>query len=115
MLTGLQRDKCSFSYVNSEQVTNFQGNVHSTGKASHISLTDCVFLAADIDSYIEYLAITYPDICQTEVIGRSFEGRDLKLLKVSTGGESNKPAIWIDGGEYVSILHISCTNLGHKS
>ncbi|KDR21621.1 Carboxypeptidase B [Zootermopsis nevadensis] len=52
----------------------------------------------DIDSYIEYLAITYPDICQTEVIGKSSQGRDLKLLKVSTGGDGNKPAIWIDGG-----------------
>lgn len=70
-------------------------------------MTDCVFLAADIDSYIEYLAITYPDICQTEVIGKSFEGRDMKLLKVSTGSESNKPAIWIDGGEYVSTCHIN--------
>ncbi|KAJ9594114.1 hypothetical protein L9F63_014430 [Diploptera punctata] len=52
----------------------------------------------DIDSYMEYLATTYPDICRTEVIGKSSQGRDLKLLKVSTGGDNIKPAIWIDGG-----------------
>jgi hypothetical protein len=33
------------------------------------------------------------------MIGKSSEGRDLKLLKVSTGSEKNKPAIWIDGGK----------------
>lgn len=41
------------------------------------------------------------------MIGKSSEGQDMKLLKVSTGGESNKPAIWIDGGEYVSTYHIN--------
>jgi hypothetical protein len=39
----------------------------------------------------------------------------MKLLKVSTGGENNKPAIWIDGGEYVFICQISHTTLAHKS
>jgi murein tripeptide amidase MpaA len=66
---------------------------------SYYSDRICAF-AIDIESYIKYLATTYPDICQTEVIGNSSEGRDLKLLKVSTGGDGNKPAIWIDGGEY---------------
>ncbi|XP_063243270.1 carboxypeptidase B-like [Bacillus rossius redtenbacheri] len=51
----------------------------------------------DIDSYLDYLANTYTDICQTEVIGKTSQGRDMKLLKVSTGGKG-KPAIWIDGG-----------------
>jgi murein tripeptide amidase MpaA len=66
----------------------------------HFSDIINVFLSTDIDSYIEYLTITYPDICQTEVIGKSSQGRYLKLLKVSTGGDSNKPAIWIDGGKH---------------
>jgi murein tripeptide amidase MpaA len=65
----------------------------------HFSDIIHVFLSTDIDSYIEYLAITYPDICETEVIGKSSQGRNLKLLKVSTGRDSNKPAIWIDGGK----------------
>ncbi|KAF4524147.1 hypothetical protein B566_EDAN012152 [Ephemera danica] len=51
----------------------------------------------DIESYLDYLANTYPEICQVQVIGRSSEGRDIKLLKVSTGG-APKPAIWVDGG-----------------
>ena len=65
--------------------------------------------STDIDSYTEYLAITYPDICQTEVIGKSFQGRNLKLLKVSTGGDGNKPAIWIDGGKHNKIGSVHIT------
>ncbi|XP_071440233.1 carboxypeptidase B-like [Hetaerina americana] len=51
----------------------------------------------DIESYIDYLAHTYKEICETVIIGTSTEGRTLKVLKVSSGGQ-NKPAIWIDGG-----------------
>ncbi|KAG8225683.1 hypothetical protein J437_LFUL001715 [Ladona fulva] len=46
---------------------------------------------------MDYLAHTYKEICETVVIGTSTEGRPLKLMKISTGGET-KPAIWIDGG-----------------
>ncbi|XP_059470334.1 carboxypeptidase B-like [Neocloeon triangulifer] len=51
----------------------------------------------DIEGYVDYLANTYPEICQMEVIGQSSEGRPLKVLKISTGGKK-KPAVWIDGG-----------------
>ena len=75
----------------------------------HFSDTIYDSLSTDIDSYIEYLAITYPDICQTEVIGKSSQGRYLKLLKVSTGGDSNKPAIWIDGGKHNKTGSVNIT------
>jgi hypothetical protein len=82
----------------------------------HFSDKIHVSLSTDIDSYIEYLATTYPDICQTEVIGKSSQGQNLKLLKVSTGGDSNKPAVWIDGGTpnktgsvQITLQHIQVT------
>ena len=33
-----------------------------------------------------------------ESIGQSYEGRDMRVLKVCRGGCGNKPAMWIDGG-----------------
>ncbi|KAJ8932662.1 hypothetical protein NQ314_014539 [Rhamnusium bicolor] len=39
------------------------------------------------------LAILYPTIARTEIIGRSFERRNLTLIKISTGG-TNKPTIY---------------------
>ena len=52
----------------------------------------------DIDGYLEYLAKRYSDIVSLEDIGKSYEGRVMKVLKVCKGGCGNKPALWIDGG-----------------
>ncbi|XP_062539762.1 carboxypeptidase B-like [Armigeres subalbatus] len=52
---------------------------------------------ADIHEWMDYLAKSYSDICSTRSIGKSFQGRDLKVLRISNGNPSNS-AIWIDGG-----------------
>ncbi|KAL0119104.1 hypothetical protein PUN28_009602 [Cardiocondyla obscurior] len=51
----------------------------------------------DILGYLDYLAETYPDVCSVQTIGKSVEGRLLKVLRISNG-KTNAPAIWIDGG-----------------
>lgn len=51
----------------------------------------------DIHRYLDYLALNNPDLCSTEVIGQSTQGRALKIIKISNGNSNNK-AIWIDGG-----------------
>jgi len=49
-----------------------------------------------ISSYLDSLAAEN-SLCSTFSLGKSSEGRDLKVLKISTGG-FNKPAIWLDAG-----------------
>ena len=53
----------------------------------------------DIYSYWDYLEATY-DWVSTESIGKSYEGQDMRLLKVckNSGGCGERPAMWIDGG-----------------
>merc|ERR1711872_291528 len=51
----------------------------------------------EIMEHMGNLAAEYEDV-ETEVIGQSWEGRELKIVKVCRGGCGNKPAIWIDGG-----------------
>ncbi|XP_026756204.3 carboxypeptidase B-like [Galleria mellonella] len=51
----------------------------------------------DIDGFLEYLSKTYPAIISVNSIGKSHEGRELKVLRISNGNPSNK-AIFIDGG-----------------
>ncbi|XP_043288591.1 carboxypeptidase B-like isoform X2 [Venturia canescens] len=51
----------------------------------------------DIHGYLDYLEQTFPDLCSVVSIGKSFEGRPLKVLRISKG-EPGVPAIWIDGG-----------------
>ncbi|XP_045488617.1 carboxypeptidase A4-like [Pieris rapae] len=49
-----------------------------------------------IYEFMENLAKEYPYLCTVMIIGKSVEGRDLKLLKISNGDSSN-PGVWLDG------------------
>jgi len=52
----------------------------------------------DINAYLEFLQTTYPDLVSLESIGQSYEGREMKVVKICKGGCGAKPAMWIDGG-----------------
>jgi hypothetical protein len=52
---------------------------------------------ATIQGWMDSMAEQYPALVSVESYGMSTEGRDMKVLKISTGG-SNKPAVWMDGG-----------------
>ncbi|CAB0044859.1 unnamed protein product [Trichogramma brassicae] len=56
---------------------------------------------SEIMGYLDYLKEKYPHLVEIESIGKSFEGRDLMVAKISTGVDKNgepKPSIWIDAG-----------------
>ncbi|CAG9788791.1 unnamed protein product [Diatraea saccharalis] len=50
-----------------------------------------------IHSFMDDLEYDYPSICTTGVIGKSVEGRDLKILKISNSDSTNS-SVWIDAG-----------------
>ena len=52
----------------------------------------------EIDTYSRRIAATFPQLVRREVIARTFEGRDVFALKISSGGFGRKPAVLIDGG-----------------
>ncbi|KAI8439559.1 hypothetical protein MSG28_013299 [Choristoneura fumiferana] len=49
-----------------------------------------------IYAFLDRLACEYPYLCTVCCIGRSYEGRDLKLLKISNGSCNNE-GVWLDG------------------
>lgn len=51
-----------------------------------------------INIYLEELAAQYPDLVELESIGLSYENRDMLVIKISTGGNGNRPAVLVDGG-----------------
>ncbi|XP_047992762.1 uncharacterized protein LOC125231359 [Leguminivora glycinivorella] len=59
-----------------------------------------------IYGFMDDLAAAYPFLCCCCVIGKTAEGRDIKLLKISNGNPDNK-CVWVDGGiharEWVSV------------
>ena len=54
----------------------------------------------DMYEYMDYLEETFPESVSTEVIGQSYEGRDMRVIKICGGGEcGKKPGMYIEGGE----------------
>ncbi|GBP50617.1 Carboxypeptidase B [Eumeta japonica] len=51
----------------------------------------------EIYGFLNYLAKTYPALVTVQSIGKSHQGNDLKVLKISNGDPKNK-AVFIDGG-----------------
>jgi len=51
----------------------------------------------DMYTYLDYLEQEF-DFVKTESIGKSGEGRDMRVVSVCRGGCGDKPAVWIDGG-----------------
>jgi len=63
----------------------------------HAMTWDAYHPLEDMYSYLDYLEETY-DFVTTEVIGQSYEQRDMRVISICRGGCGNKPAVWIDGG-----------------
>jgi len=65
--------------------------------SKHAMTWDEYHTLEDIYSYYDYLEQTF-DFVSTEIIGQSYEGRDLRVVKVCKGECGGKKAVWIDGG-----------------
>ncbi|OWR51415.1 molting carboxypeptidase A [Danaus plexippus plexippus] len=63
-----------------------------------------------IYSFMDDLAAQYPYLCTVNVIGKSAEGRDLRMLKISNGNNENM-GVWLDGSihprEWVSTAVVT--------
>jgi len=51
----------------------------------------------EIYEWFDYLETNF-EFCETEVIGETYEGQEMKVMKVCKGGCGNKPTMWIDSG-----------------
>ncbi|KAI1285364.1 Carboxypeptidase B [Halotydeus destructor] len=60
-------------------------------------------------NFLEQLRLMNPADSEIEITGKSFEGRDLRLLKIGISGD--KPIIWIDGGTHAREWIGPATNM----
>lgn len=52
-----------------------------------------------INSYLQEVAAKYPKYAKVETVGKSYEGREMKTIRISNGdGNSNKKVIFVDAG-----------------
>lgn len=68
---------------------------------------------ATIYNWMDAMAEKYPSLVTVQDVGKSTEGRPLRVMKISTAGaNSTRPAIWIDGGiharEWISPATTTC-------
>ena len=42
--------------------------------------------------------MNYPQLVTLESIGKSYQGRDMVVIKISSGGNGTRPVILVDGG-----------------
>ncbi|XP_041984629.1 carboxypeptidase B-like [Aricia agestis] len=51
-----------------------------------------------IRDHIEFLAKKYPDLITLQTLGNSFQGRRMKLVKISSNPNASNPIIFVDAG-----------------
>jgi murein tripeptide amidase MpaA len=64
----------------------------------------------DLTRILQEYAKAYPQLVRLESIGKSYEGRDIWLVKVTnfeTGEDKHKPALWVDGNIHSTELSAS--------
>ena len=66
---------------------------------------------AELTQYLHDCAAARPGLLSISSLGKSFEGRDIwlaTLTNLSTGADTDKPAIWVDGNIHAGEL-TACT------
>ena len=78
-----------------------------------------LFNYAELREQLHFFAKTYPQLVTLEVIGQSYEGRDIWVATVTncaTGPAKEKPALWFDGNIHATELvsATACLALVHR-
>lgn len=62
---------------------------------------DCYHDYAEQTAMLQAMAKAYPQLTELESIGKSYQGRDIWVLKITdkaTGPAEDKPGVWVEGG-----------------
>lgn len=72
----------------------------------------------EIDQYIEYLLKNHANLVEAERIGYSYEGREMRAIKISLHGkvDGSRPIIFIDAGTHARewASHMTAVHLMHQ-
>lgn len=53
-----------------------------------------------IEKYLDALATMFPDLLKLETGGKSYEGRRMRVARISTNPNSNNPVIFVEAGNF---------------
>ncbi|XP_059479901.1 carboxypeptidase B-like [Neocloeon triangulifer] len=83
--------------IDEENPANTTANTDSFRKGYTLNW-DAYHRATVIHDFLDYYAANYASLCTVTTIGNTYEKRPIKLIKISAGGATKRPAIFIDGG-----------------
>nr|XP_006822141.1 PREDICTED: carboxypeptidase A4-like [Saccoglossus kowalevskii] len=66
---------------------------------------------AEIDQWVKDTAARYPDLAKEFIIGRSYEKRVMRALKIGAESNVTKPAMWINSGIHAREWITPATNI----
>jgi murein tripeptide amidase MpaA len=101
VISGLNRARLEFSKMidDVQKLIDIESKPVTKINADHPMTWTEYHPYEDMEKYMDYLEKTYPDLVSIEDIGKSYEGRSMKVRKICKGGKcGEKPAMWIDGG-----------------
>lgn len=65
----------------------------------------------EVHAYINQLATDYPKLAKTSIIGKTYGNKDMQLITISTAPNTNKKALWFDGGlharEWITVATVT--------
>ena len=85
------------NWFNFHSYRNEKDVVRISYKYKHSMSWERYHSLSDMYSYFDYLEKTY-NFVSTETIGKTFEKRDMRVVRVCKSGCGKKKSIWIDGG-----------------
>lgn len=56
-----------------------------------------------INEYLRHLATKFPDFCKVETIGKSYEDREINILRISNNFKGPKPVVFVEAGCHVGF------------
>eukprot|EP00602_Paraphysomonas_sp_CaronLab_P002035 CAMPEP_0185024574 /NCGR_PEP_ID=MMETSP1103-20130426/7690_1 /TAXON_ID=36769 /ORGANISM="Paraphysomonas bandaiensis, Strain Caron Lab Isolate" /LENGTH=346 /DNA_ID=CAMNT_0027557581 /DNA_START=273 /DNA_END=1313 /DNA_ORIENTATION=+ len=65
---------------------------------SDVSYFESYHTWEEVYDYIDSLAKEFPQFSSVSTIGQTYEGRDIKIITLSTDPSANKPTLWFDAG-----------------
>ncbi|KAF8786132.1 Carboxypeptidase A2 like protein [Argiope bruennichi] len=83
-------------WIEREREDNYPGS-HLQGRTSGFAF-DVYHPLDEIVAYLDDVSRKYPNLTKLMNMGDTFEGNIIYLLKISSGGNDTRPAVWIDAG-----------------
>jgi hypothetical protein len=93
-LTGLGVD-CKVMIEDVQHLMQQEKRVSSKATGSYF---DSYHTWEEVYAWTDALAEEFPQYAKTSTIGKTYEGRDIKIITMSTDPAANKPTLWFDAG-----------------